>query len=308
MDFEFKDWDWKSAGKVTLAENIFDAPLRKDIIARVIKWQRAKSRAGTHSTKTFSMVSGTTRKPWAQKETGRARQGSLRAPHFRGGAIVFGPHPRDYEYKLNKKVRTLGCVSSLTFKLKEGLFDVVKNFDAPFTKTSAFDDWMKERGFKSVLFVLDDKLNDEAFFRCIRNVPYCDVIPVRGLNVLDIVKHKNIVCDLESLKAIEERFGSASFKGDEKFSEKALKENASLKAPKVTKDPKAVKVEKVVEDTSIKTSEIAAKKSFEDVSLQADEIAVKKKSGDASIKSDDKKRAKKPVAKKTALEGQGVGK
>jgi len=269
MEFELRDWDWKSAGKVALSETVFDAPLRKDIIARVIKWQRAKSRAGTHSTKTISMISGTTRKPWAQKETGRARQGSLRSPQFRGGATVFGPHPRDYEHKLNKRVRALGCVSSLTFKLKEGLFNVVKSFDAPFEKTAAFSAWMNERGFKSVLFVLDDKVNDEALFRCIRNVPYCDVIPVRGLNVLDLVKHKNIICDLESLKAIEARFGGMTFK--------------KVEGPKVSKVAKAEK--------AMKAEKPAAQK----------EVAEKKESTAKEAKA----RAKKPAAKATAKKAGG---
>ncbi len=212
MEIEYKNWEWKSVGKVDLDSEIFDAPLRKDIIARVIRWQRAKSRSGNHSTKTVSMVSGTTRKPWGQKESGRARQGSLRSAQFRGGGIVFGPHPRDYEHKLNKKVKRLGCISSLTFKLKEGLLNVLENFEMPFEKTGAFRKWMENKEFKSILFVVNDHANDEAIFRCIRNVPYCDVIPVRGLNVYDIVKHKHIICDIESLKAIEERFAKADIK------------------------------------------------------------------------------------------------
>lgn len=247
MEFEFRDWSWKSVGKVELASNVFEAPLRKDIIARVIKWQRAKSRSGTHSTKTVSMVSGTTRKPWAQKETGRARQGSLRSAQFRGGGVVFGPHPRDYEHKLNKKVRALGCVSSLTFKLKEGLLDIVKDFDAPFTKTSAFNAWMEERKFKSVLFVLDDSVNDEAFFRCVRNVPYCDVIPVRGLNVLDIVKHKNIVCDLTALKAIEARFAHV---GSARKAAPAVEKKAP--AQKAVKEAKPAAKESKVKEATVK--------------------------------------------------------
>lgn len=212
MEFEYKDWDWKAAGKVTLDSAVFAAPLRKDIIARVIRWQQSKARAGTHATKTVAMVSGGGKKPWAQKETGRARQGSIRSAQFRGGGVVFGPHPRSYEHKLNKKVKALGCVSSLTYKLQEGLFSVVKDFQVPFTKTAGFSTWLKDRQFKSVLFVLDGKANDEEVFRCVRNMPYCDVISVQGLNVLDIVKHKNIICDLASLKAIEERFANAGLK------------------------------------------------------------------------------------------------
>lgn len=212
MEINYNNWEWKSVGKLNLNEIIFNGPLRKDIIARVIRWQQAKARSGTHSTKTVSMVSGTTRKPWGQKETGRARQGSLRSAQFRGGGIVFGPHPRDYEHKLNKKVKNLAFVSTLTFKLKEGLFSVLEDLKMPFEKTSAFVTWMKEREFKSVLFVVSNEMNDDSIFKCIRNVPYCDVLPVKGLNVLDIVKHKNIICDLAALKEIEARFGKYATK------------------------------------------------------------------------------------------------
>lgn len=231
MEIDFKNWDWNVVGKVDLAENVFASSLRKDIIARVIRWQQAKARSGNHSTKTISMISGTTRKPWAQKETGRARQGSLRSPQFRGGAVVFGPHPRSYEHKLNKKVRALGCVASLSFKMQEGLFSVLENFEIPFAKTSAFNKWLEQRNFKSVLFVMDDSQESENLFRCIRNVPYCDVIPVRGLNVLDIVKHKNIICDLAALKAIEARFGAVKSATVGKTDKKT--------EPKVAKAPKA---------------------------------------------------------------------
>lgn len=243
MEIEYRDWDWNPLGKVEVSENVFAAPLRKDIIARVINWQRAKSRQGTASTKTLSTVSGTTRKPWAQKETGKSRQGSLRAPHFRGGGVVFGPHPRDYEHKLNKQVRRLGSIASLSFKLKEGLFSVLETLDAPFEKTSGFDAWLKARDFKSTLFVLSDNVSDEGLFKCIRNVPYCDVIPVRGLNVLDIVKHKNIICDLIALKEIEARYDKSLV--EITFAESAL---ASVSEKEV--DKKKVKIVKDVTSKS----------------------------------------------------------
>ena len=217
MEFEYRNWEWDSVGKVSLPHYIFDAPLRKDIIFRVIRWQRAKSRSGTHSTKTISMISGTTRKPWGQKETGKARQGSLRSPQFRGGAVIFGPHPRDYEHKLNKKVRALGIASSLCFKFKEGLLSILNDSNVPFIKTSAFSEWLKARSFKSVLFVVKDSKDSQEscvlnFKKCLNNVPYCDVISVEGLNVLDIVKHKNIIFTLEALSAIEERFKKYNIK------------------------------------------------------------------------------------------------
>lgn len=203
MKLECKDWDLNKSGEIEVRDDIFQGALRKDIVSRVIRWQMAKSRCGNHATKTLGDVSGTTRKPWAQKETGRARQGSLRAPHFRGGGVVFGPHVRDHSYKLNKKVRKMGLISCLSFRAKEGALLVLDTLEVPFSKTQAFVKWLKAADFKSVLFVSAAK--EQESFRCIKNVPYCDVIPVCGLNVLDIVKHKHIICDAASIRLIEER-------------------------------------------------------------------------------------------------------
>ncbi|KAG8386284.1 hypothetical protein BUALT_Bualt03G0133000 [Buddleja alternifolia] len=107
-------------GFMVLAGDVFDVPIRKDIIHRVVRWQLAKRQQGTHSTKTISEVSGTGRKPWQQKGTGRARHGTLRGPQFRGGAIMHGPKPRSHAIKLNKKVRRLGLKIALSARVAEG--------------------------------------------------------------------------------------------------------------------------------------------------------------------------------------------
>ena len=206
MKVNYKNWEWKEIGELEISSDIFDAQLRKDLIARVIRWQLAKARSGNHSTKTLSDVSGTTRKPWAQKETGRARQGSLRAPHFRGGGVVFGPHPRSHGHQLNKKLRRFASISTLSNKLLENQLHVLENFEAPFEKTARMVDWIKEREMKSVLFVYDNTNKDFDLEKLVSNIPYCDVLPVCGLNVYDMVKHKDIICDVNSLKCIEERY------------------------------------------------------------------------------------------------------
>src|SRR5262249_61791533 len=108
MKISVKNLDNKDVGEIELAESVFGAPVRRDILARVVNWQLAKRRAGTHATKGISDIQGTTKKPWRQKGTGRARQGSLRSPQFRGGAVIFGPVVRDHGYDLQKKVRRLG--------------------------------------------------------------------------------------------------------------------------------------------------------------------------------------------------------
>src|SRR5688572_33502499 len=111
-----RNLDNQEVGDIELAEEVFSLPVRGDILARVVEWQRAKARAGTHKTKGISDISGTTKKPFRQKGTGNARQGSLRSPQYRGGAVIFGPVVRSHEYDLPKKVRKLGLKTALSAK------------------------------------------------------------------------------------------------------------------------------------------------------------------------------------------------
>src|ERR1700693_6246412 len=125
MKLKVHNLDNKEVGDIDLSDAVFGLPVRGDILARVVNWQLAKRRAGTHSTKGVSDISGTTKKPWKQKGTGRARQGSLRSPQFRGGAVIFGPVVRSHEYGLNKKIRKLGLKTALSVKQAEGKLIVV---------------------------------------------------------------------------------------------------------------------------------------------------------------------------------------
>src|SRR5229473_404565 len=127
MKLAITNLDNKEVGSIDLAEAVFGLPVRRDILARMVNWQLAKRRAGTHKTKGISDVQGTTKKPWKQKGTGRARQGSLRSPQFRGGAVIFGPHPRDHGYDLPKKVRQLALKTALSSKVASGELLVVEN-------------------------------------------------------------------------------------------------------------------------------------------------------------------------------------
>src|ERR671930_369969 len=120
MKLTVRNLDNKEVGDIDLAEEVFGLPIRRDILARMVNWQLAKRRAGTHKTKGISEIQGTTKKPWRQKGTGRARQGSLRSPQFRGGAVIFGPVVRSHEYGLQKKVRRLGLRCALSAKAAEG--------------------------------------------------------------------------------------------------------------------------------------------------------------------------------------------
>lgn len=196
--------DNASAGSTELPEELFGAAPRADIMARVVHWQLAKRRAGTHKAKGMGEVSGTTKKPYRQKGTGSARQGSLRAPQFRTGGVVHGPVVRDHGYSLNKKVRRLGLISALSQKAKDGKLVVLDaatgEADA---KTSVMAKRVKALGWSSALVV--DAQVDEIFARTLRNIPGMDALPTAGANVYDILKHDVLVVTRAGVEALKER-------------------------------------------------------------------------------------------------------
>ncbi|MBK1659001.1 50S ribosomal protein L4 [Paracraurococcus ruber] len=193
-----------SAGEIELPEAIFAAQPRPDIMARVVHWQLAKRRAGTHKVKGMGEVSGTTKKPYRQKGTGNARQGSLRAPQFRTGGVVHGPVVRDHGYSLNKKVRRLGLISALSQKAAEGKLVVLETASAGETpKTGALAKQVKALGWKSALVV--DASVDEGFGRVARNLPNLQVLPTVGANVYDILKYDVLALTRAGVEALKER-------------------------------------------------------------------------------------------------------
>ena len=193
-----------SAGEIELPEALFAASPRPDIMARVVHWQLAKRRAGTHKVKGMGEVSGTTKKPYRQKGTGNARQGSLRAPQFRTGGVVHGPVVRDHGYSLNKTVRRLGLISALSQKAAEGKLVVLEAATAGATpKTGAVAKQLKALGWKSALVV--DAQVDEAFGRVVRNLPHVQVLPTIGANVYDILNHDVLAVTRAGVEALKER-------------------------------------------------------------------------------------------------------
>src|ERR1700735_100953 len=202
MKLDVYDFDAKAAGSAELPDEIFGVVPRADIMARVIHWQLAKRRSGNHKVKGMGEVSGTTRKPYAQKGTGRARQGSLRSPQFRKGGIVHGPVVRDHGYSLNKKVRRLGLLSALSQKAAEGkliILDAVGAID----KTKDVAAKVKNFGWTSALIV--DAAVNEIFLRSSRNVHGIDILPVVGANVYDIVRHDVLVITKAGIDGLKER-------------------------------------------------------------------------------------------------------
>ena len=203
MQIEIKTLDNGSAGTADLPDAIFGASPRPDIMARVVHWQLAKRRAGTHKVKGMGEVSGTTKKPYKQKGTGNARQGSLRAPQFRTGGVVHGPVVRDHGYSLNKKVRRLGLISALSQKAAEGKLVVVDQVAGVSGKTAELGRKLGAMGIRSVVIV--DGAIDAMFERASRNLVGVTVLPTIGANVYDILRHDVLVVTSAGVEGLKER-------------------------------------------------------------------------------------------------------
>jgi large subunit ribosomal protein L4 len=204
MKLSVMDLDNQSVGSIDLAEEIFGLPVRRDILARMVNWQLAKRRAGTHKTKGISDIQGTTKKPYRQKGTGRARQGSLRSPQFRGGAVIFGPVVRSHEFSLQKKVRRLALKTALSAKQAEGKLVVLEAAKLEGAKTKALAERFGKLGWGSVL-IIDGPTLDENFARAARNLPQVDVLPQQGANVYDILRRDMLVLTRDAVQHLEAR-------------------------------------------------------------------------------------------------------
>jgi large subunit ribosomal protein L4 len=203
MKLKVRNLDNKEVGDIDLADEVFALPVRSDILARVVNWQLAKRRAGTHKTKGISDISGTTKKPYKQKGTGRARQGSLRSPQFRGGAVIFGPVVRSHEFGLQKKVRKLGLKTALSAKQAEGKLVVIDAASVTEAKTKALRAQFATLGWESVLII--DGAIDEGFAKAARNLPKVDVLPQQGANVYDILRRDTLVLTRQAVEQLEAR-------------------------------------------------------------------------------------------------------
>lgn len=204
MKHKIVDLDNKAQGDITLNDAVFAAEVRKDILDRVIQWQLAKRRAGTHAVKTISDIRGTTKKPWRQKGTGRARAGSLRAVQFRTGAVAHGPQSRDHGYSLQKKVRKMGLCAALSAKQNEGKLIIVDSLKVKTPKTADMKKALEKMKLSSVLFI-DAEAIDQNFGKAIGNLIAVDAMPAMGANVYDIIKHDALVLTKEAVKSLEER-------------------------------------------------------------------------------------------------------
>ncbi len=205
MKVKVKSLENKPAGEIELSEAIFGAQVRKDLMHQTVRWQLAKRRAGTHSSKTVGEISGSTRKPWKQKGTGRARTSSLRSPQFRGGAVIFGPKPRSHEHKLPKKVRHLALRSALSSKCAEGKLVVLDSASMKNAKTSLLNGYLAKLKLASSILLIDGPELDVNFGLAARNLPNIDVLHHQGTNVNDILKRDTLVLTRGAVKQLEAR-------------------------------------------------------------------------------------------------------
>lgn len=196
--------DNAEAGEIELSDDIFGLTPRADILHRMVRYQLAKRRAGTHKVKGRHEIARTGRKPFKQKGTGRARQGSWKAPQHRGGGIAHGPVPRDHAHDLPKKMRRLAMRHALSSKLADQKLIVLDEASLDEGKTRLLAIKLKALGLSSALIVDGEALN-ENFVRAARNIPLIDVLPQQGANVYDILRREHLVLTRAAVEALEAR-------------------------------------------------------------------------------------------------------
>jgi large subunit ribosomal protein L4 len=197
------DQDKQEAGEITLAPEVFEFPVRPEILHLVVRSQRAAWRAGTHATLSRSMMKGGGAKPYKQKGTGRARAGTNISPLWRGGAVLFGPQPRDYSFKVNKKVRKLALKMALSSRLFDNQLMVVKGIELPEAKTKLFAGVASKLGLKKALVVLPAA--DEKLCLAARNIQGITLCTPEELNVYDIINHPQLILIEDAVIGVTKR-------------------------------------------------------------------------------------------------------
>lgn len=190
-------------GEIELNESVFGIEPNQHVLFEAIVMQRASLRQGTHKVKTRSEVAGGGRKPWRQKGTGRARQGSIRSPQWRGGGTVFGPAPRSYSYKLPKKVRRLAIKSALSSKVIEENILVLESLAFETPKTKDFKSVLNSLSVDKKALIVTADLEENVALSA-RNIPGVTVVTAEGINVLDVVNHDKLIMTKQAVEKVEE--------------------------------------------------------------------------------------------------------
>jgi len=205
MDIKVTSLEGKASGKVSVSDAVFGLEPRQDLLHRMVRYQQAKKRAGTHDVKNRSEITATTKKMYKQKGTGNARHSTAKAPQFRGGGRAFGPTPRDHSFNLPKKVRALALKHALSSKQASESVVVVDDLALKDAKTSKLRGQLAKLGLENALFIGGAEL-DNNFVLAARNVPHVDVLPIQGINVYDILRREKLVLSKSAVEALEERF------------------------------------------------------------------------------------------------------
>jgi large subunit ribosomal protein L4 len=192
-----------TVGEIELSDSVFGIEPNKHVLFEAVIMQRASLRQGTHKTKNRAEVSGGGRKPWRQKGTGRARQGSIRAPQWRGGGTVFGPVPRSYSYKLPKKVRRLAIKSALSSKVLENNIVVLDNLTLEAPKTKEMVKILNNLSVDRKALIVTADVNENITLSA-RNIPGVTVVTANGINVLDVLNHDKLVITKAAVEKVEE--------------------------------------------------------------------------------------------------------
>lgn len=204
---DVKNWDNKTVGSVELPEEIFSYPYKEHLVHEAVRNYLAGLRQGTHKTKTRSEVSGSGKKPFRQKGTGRARQGGSRPPIHRHGGTVFGPQPRDYSYKMNTKEKKAALKSALSRRVKEGKFVVVSDMSVDESKTKAFAQKVAGIGVEGKALLIDSMENTNAVLAS-RNNPKLLFVDALHVNVYDVVNSRYVVLSQAALERLKEALQS----------------------------------------------------------------------------------------------------
>ena len=205
MKKDIVNFENKKVKDIAINENIFCLKVFPDLIHQYIRYQNAKNRQGSHKTKSRSEVSGRAKKPFSQKGTGNARQGSSKPPHFRGGATSMGPVNRDHSFSLNKKEKMLALKSALSSKMSEDNIIFIDSFEIESHKTKNLNSKLAKFNFKSALFVYgDDNINDN-FKKASANLPKVSALCHKGINVKDLITHEKIFIEEKSVEKISKR-------------------------------------------------------------------------------------------------------
>ncbi len=195
----------KSVGDIDLDNSIFGVKRLPDLIHQYLRYQNAKSRQGSHKTKTRAEVSGRSKKPFSQKGTGNARQGSNKPPNFRGGAVSMGPVNRDHSFSLNKKEKKLAIKSALSSKVIEDKVVIIDTFEIKSFKTKELFSDLKNFNYKSALFIYSENGIDKNFKLASANIPRVSILNQKGMNVKDLISFDKIFIEKKSIDEITKR-------------------------------------------------------------------------------------------------------